>query len=47
LVHRKTTTVKSEDGKENVEEPKPRMPWHDIAMRVHGKPVKDMARHFI
>ena len=25
----------------------PRLPWHDIAMRVIGDPVKDMARHFI
>ena len=25
----------------------PRMPWHDIAMRVLGIPVKDLARHFI
>jgi len=25
----------------------PRMPWHDIAMKVVGEPVRDLARHFI
>ncbi|KAL4469400.1 hypothetical protein ABPG74_004653 [Tetrahymena malaccensis] len=24
-----------------------RMPWHDVAMKVVGEPVKDMVRHFI
>ena len=25
----------------------PRMPWHDIALKVVGIPVKDLSRHFI
>ena len=25
----------------------PRLPWHDIAIKVIGDPVKDMVRHFI
>ena len=25
----------------------PRMPWHDIAAVVYGKPARDIARHFI
>jgi len=25
----------------------PRMPWHDIAMRVVGEPTRDLSRHFI
>ena len=25
----------------------PRMPWHDISIKVIGEPVKDMCRHFI
>jgi len=25
----------------------PRMPWHDIAMKVIGEPVRDLSRHFI
>jgi len=28
-------------------EKQPRMPWHDVHMRVIGTPVKDMVRHFI
>ncbi|KAL4487944.1 hypothetical protein ABPG72_022804 [Tetrahymena utriculariae] len=24
-----------------------RMPWHDVAMKIVGEPVKDMVRHFI
>jgi len=25
----------------------PRMPWHDIAIRVEGQAARDVARHFI
>ena len=25
----------------------PRMPWHDIHVRLHGQPAVDVARHFI
>ncbi|KAI9022223.1 hypothetical protein CLU79DRAFT_719197 [Phycomyces nitens] len=25
----------------------PRMPWHDVSMRVCGQPARDIARHFI
>ncbi len=26
---------------------KPRMPWHDIAIRIIGGSVQDLSRHFI
>ena len=25
----------------------PRMPWHDVGMRMFGAPARDVARHFI
>lgn len=42
---RDVTKINESDLKNTKEEP--RMPWHDIGLRLLGEAVTDVARHFI